>query len=130
MKPNTGDLTRQQSASIINSLAELIHSNSREKGFYAFEVDRSIPTKLLLITSEVIEAMDVIRKEFPSYYEATHSEYVRDERYQGHFAEELADIVIRVFDLAGFCDVKIGDEIIKKIKANLKREYRNGDRNF
>lgn len=42
------------------------------------------------------------------------------------FAEELADVVIRVADLAGLTNVNLEDAVIKKIEKNKTRGYRHG----
>ena len=41
-------------------------------------------------------------------------------------AEELADIVIRVADLAGFIDVDLNDAVRKKMTVNRDRPYKHG----
>ena len=52
------------------------------------------------------------------------------EAYRNHdkknFAEELADIVIRVFDMAEGLEVDIQAEILKKHEINKKRPFRHG----
>lgn len=59
---------------------------------------------LALIGSEVGEAVNECRGESPT-----------DE-----FPEELADIVLRVFDLAEKNDIDIEEEIRKKIEKNIR----------
>ena len=39
---------------------------------------------------------------------------------------ELADIVIRVFDLAGMLKIDIANEIERKMRYNVTRPYRHG----
>ena len=46
------------------------------------------------------------------------------------FEEELADIVIRVFDLAKYKDINIGRALAIKANYNEKREYRHGGEKF
>ena len=63
---------------------------------------------LALIASEVGEAVQECRGVFPT----------------DNFAEELADIVLRVFDLAQTEDVDLQDEIEKKMIKNEARGAR------
>lgn len=64
---------------------------------------------LMLIVSEVGEAQDGLR----------HND-------DDNFKEELADIVIRTFDLAGGLDIDLQAEIIKKMDKNRNRPYKHG----
>jgi NTP pyrophosphatase (non-canonical NTP hydrolase) len=45
---------------------------------------------------------------------------------QGSFEEELADAVIRIFDLAGLLKIQIGSYILQKHKYNAGRPHRHG----
>jgi NTP pyrophosphatase (non-canonical NTP hydrolase) len=63
----------------------------------------------MLITGEVAEAHEALRK----------SDF-------DNFKEELADIVIRVADLAGGLDIDLEDEILKKMEKNTLRPYKHG----
>ena len=63
----------------------------------------------MLIASEVGEAEEALRK-----------------NNMVNFREEIADIVIRCFDLAGGLDFDLVDEINKKHQHNLAREYKHG----
>lgn len=65
--------------------------------------------KLALITSEVGEAVSALQ----------HGD-------DPGFAEEVADVVIRVLDLCGYAHINLGDEVIQKMKANRKRPYLHG----
>jgi len=74
------------------------------------EIDvNAISTRLMLIVGEVAEAQEGLR----------HND-------RSNFAEELADIVIRVFDLAGGLDIDLEVEIIKKMATNASRPYKHG----
>ena len=68
-----------------------------------------IPAILALITSEVSEALEDFRK---------------DEKE--HFAEEIADVLIRVLDLTGGMGIDIDEEVAKKLEINKKRGFRHG----
>lgn len=77
----------------------------------AWEIDSFIPEKLMLVVTEVVEAMEAYRD--------------NDER---NFAEELADIVIRVFDLTSGLGIDIEKEIIAKNEINRSRAYKHGSK--
>ena len=68
-----------------------------------------IPAILALITSEVSEALEDFRKDDKE-----------------HFAEEIADVLIRVLDLTGGMGIDIDAEISKKLEINKKRGFRHG----
>jgi NTP pyrophosphatase (non-canonical NTP hydrolase) len=70
-----------------------------------------VPTKLALIHSEVSEAM------------AGDRQSLKDDKLPQHdmLAVELADVVIRVADLAGFLGVPLGTIIREKQEFNAKR---------
>ena len=40
--------------------------------------------------------------------------------------EELADVVIRVFDLADYLDFRLGDCVMLKMEKNRKRPWKHG----
>lgn len=83
-------------------------SEAQEKHYQLIESqdfeEKTILECLALIGSEVGEATNECRGASPT-----------DE-----FPEELADIVPRVFHLAGKCDIDINEAIKKKMKKNLE----------
>lgn len=71
-----------------------------------------IPAILALIHSEVSEALESYRGDGgPS---------------NPNFAEELADIMIRVLDLAHGLKIDLGSAILNKLEKNRTRGYRHG----
>lgn len=68
-----------------------------------------IPEKLALVHSEVSEALDALRDDD-----------------QDHFAEELADVLIRTLDIAAFCGLSIDEALTDKMAKNLSRPPLNG----
>ena len=91
----------------ISEMVKLAHGNAREKGFW--DEPREVGTILALIHSEVSEALEAHR----------HGDY--DE-----FAEELADILIRVADLAGGSGIDLQQAVIDKMDYNSRRERMHG----
>jgi NTP pyrophosphatase (non-canonical NTP hydrolase) len=86
---------------------ENIHACAVEHGWW--EEERPIPELLCLIHSEVSEALEAYR-----------------EWKNELFAEELADIIIRVFDMTVKLGIDIEKEVEKKHIKNLARPYRHG----
>lgn len=91
----------------INELSELCHEIAVEKGFW--DEERNIGEALMLIVTELAEAMEAHRKED-----------------QENFKEELADTFIRLFDLCGGLKIDMEEEIAKKAMRNKTRPYRHG----
>lgn len=79
--------------------------------FYPSEVQEMVPTKLMLIVSELAEGMEAHRKGLMD----THLPH-------RHGLEvELADTVIRCFDLAGMLGFDLGPAIKEKLEYNARR---------
>ena len=115
----------------IKELVEITHENAREHGFWedwdsicwedgldkgedsTLEVNElfnnAIATRLMLIVSEVSEALEGLRN-----------------GDDDNFAEELADVIIRTCDLAGGLNIDLQNEIVKKVEKNKARPYKHG----
>lgn len=117
----------------INKTMELVHKNAIEKGF--FEQPKNIGEMLCLIHSEVSEALEADRSN--KYTEAnifvvngwTHDDEFKHEyrkNVKGTFEEEMADIVIRVFDLCAFKKIDLEQHIKAKMRYNSMREKYHG----
>ncbi len=91
----------------IKDWQKLITNWAIKKGFRWTKKDAD--TMLLRIHSEVSEA----------------SEAIRDNDFAG-FAEELADIFIRLVNLCEVQGVNLEEEIISKYNKNLNRPYLHG----
>lgn len=97
-------------------LQEEIHSLAKEKGWWE---NSNIPEKLLMIHSEVSEAVECYRLDAIEY---------TDKLYNKPFGypTELADIVIRVMDLAENSKIDLFEMIKIKHEYNKTRPYRHG----
>ena len=93
--------------STLNEMCKRCHEIAVSKGFW--EKDRNIGEALMLIVTEIAEAMEAHRHQ--------------DEE---NFKEELADAFIRLFDLCGGLKIDIQKEIDKKSEKNKNRPYKHG----
>ena len=83
------------------------HRTAIEKGWW--ETDRNNYELLALVHSEVSEAVEALRK-----------------GDNEHVVEELADILIRVFDLCGSRGWDLENAVSRKLQFNKTRAYRHG----
>ena len=91
----------------LNELSEICHRIAVEKGFW--DEERNIGEALMLIVTELAEAMESYRKQD-----------------QANFREEIADTFIRLFDLCGGLNLNIEEEIERKSQKNKTRPYKHG----
>ena len=102
----------------LNELRDKCHAMAREKGWYEGG-DRNIGEQLMLIVTEVAEAME------------EHRDGEMKTRFSGigkpeGFPIEIADILIRCFDLAGFLGIDLDDAVWEKMQYNATRGHRHG----
>lgn len=137
----------------ITEIIREVHGNAVMKGFYEdveslllhnnltndqkkFIKDAVISQLLMLITSELGEALEANRKDkvasllsfdldlsnfidqSPDIFKMNFERHIKDS-----FEDELADAVIRIFDLAGFLNIDLERHIQLKHKYNLGRPF-------
>ena len=111
------DLSRVERAEDRWTLSDFVreaHDNSRAHGFWDVEDPRDpifLLSRLALVASEVGEAVEDIR-------DADHK----------HLGEELADIVIRVMDMAGGLKIDLEGHVLSKMSKNRRRPHGHGRR--
>ena len=129
-----GSMRSGGSSMELNEICDTAHDYAKRQGFYE---QMSLGEKLMLIVSEVSEAMEAMRTrqilgrhgvepyiikrllEVPP-------ERVDFEKFKGSFAEELADIIIRVCDLAGYYKIDLDWFVRAKMAYNETRPYKHG----
>lgn len=104
---------------MFDTLAEKIHNTAKEKGFWPEEVDDIFVAKqMMMIVSEVVEAMEAVRKD----------------KGEEEIAAEFADIIIRTLDLYaglvehGYTKLSIDNALHEKMAFNTKRPEKHGVR--
>lgn len=102
-------------SSIIDSaqlLTDTCHDLAREAGWWHETTSRDVPRLLMLCVSELAEAMEGDRKNLMD----TH---IPDRKM---LEVELADCLIRIFDMAGGLKLDIAGAMLDKLLYNTNRE--------
>lgn len=96
-------------ANKVNELQTLCHGQAASMGWH--DKPREIGTDLMLIVSEISEAMEGARKDLMDDH-LPHRKMLE---------VELADAMIRIFDTAGKYNLDLGVAMFEKLKYNLTR---------
>jgi len=116
-----------------------IHNNNVEKGFWENKETKNVGEVLMLCVSELSEALEAHRKnkfanveqfkqimhgftvaDSPITFEETFQRDIKDS-----FEDEIADTVIRLFDLAEGFGIDLEFHIRQKIDYNKTRPYKH-----
>lgn len=126
----------------ISKLMKEIHQNNIQKGFY--DNEKNIGEMICLIHSEVTEVLEADReRNYTNLEEDWHIKGMADKNFgrtyfddfyfknefeknvKNTFEDELADILIRVFDLAEYKGIDIENHILAKVRYNKMRPYKH-----
>lgn len=116
---------------IYSALVQLIaecHRTATEKGWWDAYGETLTPdevsSKLCLVHSEISEGLDEVRKNSPPLY-FSKSDDTEELKPEG-LSTEMADAVIRLFDLAAKQGIDLAYAIAVKMEYNKKRSYKHG----
>lgn len=108
---------KQDQIDTINSLSAEIHQSNVDAGWWTDlatgkKLDRNMGELLCLVHSEISEAMEGHRKG------------LQDDKlpHRSMFEVELADTLIRIFDIAGAYNLDLGRAISEKREYNKNRQ--------
>lgn len=104
-------------AAMINDFSATIHQQNVERGWWTDLATgerkmRNVGELLMLAVSEVAEAMEGHRK-------GLMDDHLPHRRM---FEVELADVFIRIFDIAGAFNLDLGGALIEKMEYNQTRD--------
>lgn len=107
-------ISKEQTIELLNKLSQDIYGDNKAKGFW--DTERNVGELLMLMTSELAEALEAHRKDLPDD-KLTH---------RSGLEVELADCMIRIFDAAGGLGLDLGGAMVEKLEYNRSRPYKHG----
>jgi len=104
----------QNTILIINSLCEDVHEANKQWWIdldSGLPLKRNVPEMLMLVVSELAEAMEGHRKS------------LKDDKlpWRSMFEVELADALIRIFDISAGLGLDLGGAFVEKMAFNTQR---------
>lgn len=104
-------------------LTEMCHGLAKQAGWWESTTRRDVPRLLMLCVSELAEAMEGDRKDLMDDHLPKRS----------MLEVELADCLIRIFDMAGGLELDVSGAMLEKLQYNVtradhKKENREGDK--
>lgn len=131
-------MTQKEFFSKLTEVAKSVHEGNKKRGFY--DNPETTAGIIALIHSELSEALEADRENNHCNLDSDELENLEDmaiadtEKFKedfeldvkNSFEDELADAVIRIFDLAGYKGIDLGRHIRLKLLYNETRPYKHG----
>lgn len=92
---------------VLNQICRDAYESAKKRGFW--DKERNDGESIALMHSELSEALEALR-----------------EGNDGDVVEELADVLIRIFDYCGGRGHKLGQAVVAKMKFNETRPHMHG----
>jgi NTP pyrophosphatase (non-canonical NTP hydrolase) len=111
----------------ISEMQRQAYQCSKDHGFHDDEKNEHIGLKLMLIVSEVSEALECFRDSSgPIDLVSTTYKQTKNGLKPEGLPSELADVLIRVGDLAGQIGFDLEKAVEEKMAFNISRPYKHG----
>lgn len=108
----------------VNELATKCHEDAKSLGWYDDGKTKSDLESLMMVVSELSEAVEELRMPEPKVM------YEGDNGKPEGYGVEFADAIIRLLDLCAYKNIDIEGIMLTKLKFNLTRGYRHGNKEF
>lgn len=124
----TTDFSDEHEQVSIPYLITTAHGNARSKGWW--DKPRTPMELLMLVVTEIAEAAEELRTLSDTLGMST-IYYASDNPQKPlGFPIEIADAVIRIFDLCGGLHIDLSAALIAKMNYNKTRSYKHGNKNL
>lgn len=106
------EIVRDKLSTSVRMLVHVCNGVATECGWWENTTERDVPRLLMLVVSELAEAMEADRKDLMDDHLP----------HRKGLEVELADAVIRILDMAGGLDLDIGGALAEKLAYSTKRQ--------
>lgn len=103
----------------INDFAKSVHKNAINHGWW--ESSRNFGELIALCHQELSEALEAFR----DGHRPDETYYDKNGKPEGA-PSELADVILRIFDMCGHYGIDIGSMLVEKHEFNKTRPYKHG----
>lgn len=125
LAPNGNSIHFSNECTGFNRASQSIFADNKVKGFW--DKERNVGEMLMLVTSELGEAMEAHRKgRFADWTNVKQEGFGFEEGIKDTFEDEIADAIIRLLDMCGGLSIDIERHINHKLMYNRSRPHLHG----